>query len=311
MGLSNQELKGLNKRINQLAEELVACSPAEINTHYVKKLQENIVELAYKTFYSSPERYDRFGNCERHYALVNQYTQDDVFTDALVDLVSLRNGQWFFNPAKGSFITALRFYLPKRSVNMDKSEYRTISLGGALVGSLDEDMSDMKGERATRKKEPEHPASESQFEAILSDMCEFGKLLSEFEQFDQHIQERFDAKGNTAQKKKAFYKGFFTFDTTKAIKSDNDIGEEACEHNDQLFPLLVISLLEFLMLGCFSKVHDILVNPLRNGIDLDQSRPLLSEYFEVSLPNITEHSKQYGLLIKACVNRESWRLPKK
>ena len=129
----------------------------------------------------------------------------------------------------------------------------------------------------------------------------FGDILDKFHMLESHMK----ASG---QKEEGFYRGFFTFDTTKTVKHDVGIAEAAVRYgNDEWFHLLMDMLLKFLMEGDFCNMQDVVSNPLREKaganrhgkesaelkVDLNQRGKMIEGFFGIAHGTQVRYSKKY------------------
>jgi len=285
----------INSTVNQLAIEMVAHDPSDINNHHVKEIQGNIAELLYESYLKNIKKdkkgeiydeYDDYGNEVLYFALIRKNVPQDVFSDALYNLLGRKkNGEWSFNPEKGSFITALKFKIEKKLTDYYNEMRKKSILNPSKFDSLDETLEDSYNDEGNLRHETiEDSSSEIPYEAIINKIVGFGYIIDKYKSLS----------AGKSEKETKYYKGFFTFDTTKVIKSDEELGKTACKYNDTFFPLMFVGMLEYLMTGSFAQIEDILKNPLRNNINLIKRGELLERFFNVSHPTLSKFSKEYN-----------------
>jgi hypothetical protein len=277
--------------INEKAIELVAYDPADINNHYVKACQDTILELMYEP-YATNKRKKKRKKQDGEDAFWNQYGDEvysdvlgyknvphDVYMNTLFYLVGRKkDGQWAYDPVKASFITAFKKTLYYRL----KDYYESKSCENTPL-SLDQDLDSEDQGGQTLHDITADKNSENKYNAALSKIMGLGYIMDTYN-------DRIAAK---TDKEKNYYKGFFTFDTTKAVKSDKELGKVACEYSDALFPYMVVALLKHLMTGNFGRIHDVVANSLRDGVDLNKRGELMENYFGVSHPTLSKYSQLY------------------
>ena len=97
-------------------------------------------------------------------------------------------------------------------------------------------------------------------------------------------------EGKKSQDRHMFFEAFLTFDITKAIKYKILRKTDVNKHNDNLFPLMQILLLQYLMDGTFRQMLDICENTLKPTILLSQRRETIASCYKVSLPTVTRYA---------------------
>jgi len=284
------DYKQLNDEVNRLAEQLVAHNPADINSSTAKKLQDRILDLIYSAYLDgldteSAFEYDEHGNPARYYKLIDAVVPADVLFETVYKLVTLKeDGGWAYNPVNATFITALRYVLPRRVANYEKKSRKADNMIDVSVTASD----------SINKKVVLTDTHRESEDIAIHNLTKISVLVKAFDMFDEKFH-------NSTDKEKRYYSGFFTFDTTKAIKTSDDVGVFACKHNDQLFPYMLIALLEFLMVGLFEGIWDVAKNPLREGVNLKKRSELIAKHFRKSLKTISKYSKMYNELSLAIV----------
>ena len=297
-----ENFRELNKKINEMAVELVAQDPCEVNNPLVKKLQDGISSILVgiyvkdkektdeqgKAYDISTETYDVYGNPERFFALVGKKIPHDVFWDALSKLLGRKkDGTWLYDPQKATFVTAFKFKLEKELLNYHENNKEKSLINSKKIISLDEESKNKKGlpfYGGIADKD-----AHITFDNVLNKMIAFDYVMGKYESLSLVHSE----------KEANYFKGFFTFDVTKALKLNRDLGKVASKHNKTLFPLLLITLLEHIMTGAFLSIKDILANSLRPGLDLEKRGELLENFFKISHPTQVKYSKKYDRIKRA------------
>ena len=300
----------INKKLNDMAAEMVSYNPADINNANVKKIQEEIASLVDKAYipkfkahkddsenikkpakiYDS-DQYEQYGNEVLYFSLVKKKIPQEVYTDSLFFLLGKKeNGQWAFDASKASFVTALKYRVEKNLLNYYKKNQEKSLHNPAKFKSLDQGVDSTDENSELLHDIVKDDRTETPEETVINKMLDLGDIINKYKSL------------SVAQsvKNAKYFEGFFTFDTTKAIKSDDEeIGITACKYNDEFFPLLLVSLLEYLMTGSFIQIKDIIINPLRVGINLNKRGELLERFFDVSHPTLSKFSIKYDNLSKA------------
>ena len=303
----NTNFKEINKKVeevNKLAKDMVKYKPGD---RAALKLIEEIMELLGDMFYKMPGGTDKYGNTKHFFPLLNKYVLDEVFNETLIKLLGekkekLEDGEsvkkWYFNPKfkperETPFVDFFKFKLKKemqefyRKLGQQQERYGvTISIDDD-EGGIQNDIEDP-GPKPGDEIEDEITASEH-----------FGKILDIYAK-NLHTSAR-------TPKEKERFPAFFTFDTTKAVKACEEYAETAYRHNDKLFYLMVISLLEFLMFGKFAHMKDVIVSELReDNIDKEMKKrgEALAKYFTVSTATISNFNITYEELKKSIINEK-------
>ncbi|MCL2410419.1 MAG: hypothetical protein FWC97_02135 [Treponema sp.] len=99
-------------------------------------------------------------------------------------------------------------------------------------------------------------------------------------------------EGKKAQDRHMYFESFFTFDITKAIKDKKVEEIDVEKHNDTLFPLIQIILLEYLMCGLFKRMADICKNKLKSNNWLTRQQTIV-ECYEVTRQTVARYENGY------------------
>ena len=270
----------VNDRVNKMAREMVSHDPADFYAAHVVKLRSSIMELLYEVYIKSPELRDEYGNETRPFGLTRTKVPYDVFFDALCALLERKkNGQWAYDPTKGSFVTAFRDRLKYKHINYRKYshiDYRNMN-----------DVQPIHNPVRFSSLDTEDILAEKLEDTAIRRMVDFAQIINDWAKMVQTEQ--------TKNKRIAeFCRGAFTFDTTKEIKSDKQQAEDAYKLNNALFPQLLLLMLEYLMTGDFSHIIDVATNPLRDGVDLNKRGDLLKDFFHISRPTRVSYDKKYN-----------------
>ena len=301
----------INKEINQKAEKMVSCNPDETNDSHVENLKKEIALLVFETYIPKIEaniafpnnnkdktndskrvakssQYDQYGNEIIYFVPVNKPVPQEVCIDSLFFLLGKKkNGQWAFNPEKGNFITALKFRVEKDLLNYYEENQKKSLHNPIKFKSLDQNVNSMDENSELLHDIVKDESTETPEEIVIKKMLDLGSIIKDYKNL--YITQSVENA--------RYFEGFFTFDTTKAIKSnDEELGIIACKYNDEFFPLLLVSLLEYLMTGNFTQIKDILNNPLRVGINFDkrgEKVKLLKVFFDVTRQTIGKYLDEY------------------
>ena len=262
----------MNNELQELAEELATLDPekdkarvadikariCEIEIGFIKVNKDGTVYFPLLTQNNNRIKKDEFWN---------------IFCDGLLNLLQK------YDPEKGPFYTAFKYIINKRAIDW----FRKNTKDGNIIVSI-EAQRDSLGKVA----EVADTRSEDIFAAIEK-WSYFGELLEEYVQL---LKDKDGAKDDTGIEY-LHVMGFFTFDTTKAVKDDEELAEVACQYDVILFRFMVINLLCFLMEGVFYGMVDVEKNPLRSGINLNQRGKMLERYYKVSHPTLNKYSQLY------------------
>jgi len=276
----------INQEVNRLAVIMVSYNPNDINKTHIKSISNEIAQMLFETYERGKPGFNQYGDEIRSIRLFvkgksteRKEVPNSVFIDALFELLGRKkDGSWVFNSENSTFITAFHYRLSKRLLDYHnkKTKFNEQLMTDRVLKSINDNRPESNHDKLCNKW--------SAFAIILEAMGKFSNKLS-----------------NLTTKEQKYFEGFFTYDRTENIKSDDELGIVACEYNDTLFPYMVIKLLEFLMTGNFSSMHDILSNPLREGVVLKQRGELLKKYFCYSHPTQVKYSQKYNELWAAIV----------
>ena len=284
----------MNDELQVMAEELVKLDK-ESDQERIYSIIFNMYEIELN--YMVPNKYT--GNV--FFPLLtkyNNYIEEESFVDVLFD--ALVKATEKYDPTKSKF-----YYYFKNTLNYHVADWvrkemkekgRMAPPPGDEYGAHEDYLETTADAAMIRKRRqntittvddvPDTTASDA-FEAVAA-WLDFAGILEEYMQM---LQEK--AKSVAGDKKYQYLQGFYTFDTTKAVKTDPEIAEVACTYNDILFRLLLMGLLCYLMEGEFRKMLDVVHNPLRVGIELNKRNETLERYFGKSHPTISKFSKKY------------------
>ena len=265
--------KELNEEVNRLASELVAHDPADINKGDVKQIQNDIAVRLISAYGKMPEKTDKYGNQIRFFWLIKKNMPEQVFNFTLGKLLGLnKSGQWYFDPSRASFITLFKKQL----------EYDLLDYFNEMEQKTDKDEGEDLGEIPA-------PDSENLFDNSLRGLFGLAYILDVYA----------NKIMKSSSKEKKYFEALFTFDTTRAVKSNDENAETACRYTRDIFPYMVISLLDFLM-KCikekFTEMRDVVLSPLREGVDMKKRGELLENYLKVSHPTENKYSQIYDEL---------------
>ena len=315
----------LNEQVNAWAVELVSLDPTKSSSEEAVNLRVRIIDAMYEQlFVDKSKGQDIYGNELRYIPLLGKIGPVDVYSDVLLEILDVnKQHAWRYDIQKGtSFITFFKLALKKRVIsyyypnNKNSKKQDDSSADGIHENELYDDQNNYNikkqwGITDFDYKKPlpilsgdgkidedsdtvlfdwiADPKADIERQ-IFSNLLIFAKILREYE-------ERIDPiKG----KHKPYYQSIFTFDTTKAIKDQKkdqkDFAATACDHDAELFPLMIVDLLMFLMVGCFTKMYDIVVNQLKPGINFKQRQKLLAKFLGISSPIMNKFSKKYDEL---------------
>lgn len=286
----------INNEVNKLAFEMVKYNPDDINNTYVKERQNAIAIKLLELYERRRSEINQYGDEVRKIRVFNKgkpiddmSIPYDIYTMTLSELLGRKkDGSWNFNHEKGTFTTAFHFKLLKKRAdyyeNKDEQECEL---------SYDSDFNTKSYIESEIDKQ-----AEVKYEDICNKWSAFAIILEALSIFTEKLE-------RLPNKEQGYYEGFFTFDRTRDIKSDDELGKIACKHSGVLFPYMVVTLLEYLMVGNFSKMHDICSNPLRDGVLLTMRGALLEGYFGCSHPTLNKYSQKYDQLWAAIANETS------
>jgi len=273
----------LNNEVNELAADMVSYSPDDINKTHVKRISNDIAIRLFEVYERGHSGTNQYGDEIRRIRLFirgkpteRKEVPNSVFIDTLFELLGRKkDGNWVFNSEKSTFTTAFHDRLSKRLLDYykDKSDYNNKT---TTYSYYEED-------------------ARSDCNKLCNEWSAFAIILDALGRFSEKL-------NHFTVKEQKYYEGYFTFDRTENVKNDEELGKVACEHNNTIFPYMVISLLEFLMTGTFSSMYDIISNPLKTGVNLSQRGDLLEEYFNYSHPTQVKYNQKYNELWAAIVN---------
>jgi len=346
-GEKRPDYREINRRINENAREMARCDPSERYSGRAKTLRGKIMEDMFESlnnmqFGKSPlapgksdsksagsRRYDEGANEMYYWAMLDSFVPYDLFIDVLCAQLDVRKnepgrGQWRFSPEGengAEFLTyfneelkhKLMGYLSEKREAGDEGEDGTDegNRGGEKKkeGQRDVSMDAPVGEDgatlrdvlpAESDKYYNDPYGKDPYLVLegLVDLKEFLELVFRFNESMRH-------KPNT----EAYYRSFFTYDTTKVVKEDEEVGALVClrEYSEVLFPYMMMLLLEYLMEGRFDDISDIAYNKLRPGIALkkrNRAQHILDAingagYIHgFSLSSVKNYSKRYKDLLE-------------
>ena len=291
------DFKELNAEVNKKALELVGYKPADINDPKVKRLQDRISWLMLEAFTQMPHSYNKQGDDVWYFPLIGRWISQDMFVDTLFKLLGLKRvkekdkwvEKWYYDKSsRASFITAFRNQLRYALRDGDET-YGDSSIDAPAFGETDSGSIQLPDDNATKM-----------LDEVLSKMAGLAYVLDVYAaKIEDPTEDGREGLSETMRdRRRSYYRGFFTFDTTKAVKSSDDLGEIACEYNEELFPYMLVALLEYLMTGSFTNMRDVIQNALREGVNLNQRGLLLEKFFRVSHPTLIDYSKLYDRLRK-------------
>jgi len=279
--------RDINRDVNKLALEMVSHEPYDINKPYVMSKRNDIIVKLINLYLARKIEIDQFGVEVRK---INIFVRgkatledvpDEIYTDTLFKLLGKKNDkEWAYNPDKGAFITAFHVKLHYALRN-----YK------AKIGKTTDNLNDDGFDYLKGRDEK----AEAEYDTLCNKLSALAIFLEALTKFT-------DKLVNLSKKEQDYYKSFFTFDSTERIKSDDELGKAACKHNDALFPYMVIALLEYLMLGSFSNIKDICINPLRPGVKLSKRGKLLEGFLECTHPTQVKYNQKYKEILAAIFN---------
>jgi hypothetical protein len=201
-----------------------------------------------------------------------------------------------YNPDRATFTTALTYIINLRVISHIKEnmssddeqdeewdtdqarERRPISLDKALAANTISLM------ELGFVDFPED--AEEDYKTEMRSFVHLAPVISDQKEADKH------------RTKKMWFERFFTFDVVKIIKNHYDCAEEAVKANAVLFCLMEIVLLEYLMVGAFSHMRDVVNNTIRNIGMLDKRNEAIQKCYSVSKPTVCERNQAYYIIFK-------------
>jgi len=301
-----------NEELQILAEELITLDPIEDAAHALS-IREEIT--AYIFGFVKPKEFivfDKKSQTQIHedfyfVPMVKKYVASDMFFKTLDELLTWNDvkNKWGYDSNRAPFLGALYYLLSKRGIfesALKQIEYDGISnsydemkkkFGDSGDFGNDDDYDDSIDDFIDASSEYENDYEDND----KSQWTNFGDILGYYANKIEHLSD--NPKSNTDKKTPYYFKGFFTFDTTKAVKTNEEFAEVACDYNETLFRHLVINLLSFLMIrqigspDSFSEMIDIVNSRLRKNIDLNKRGEMLENYYEVSHPTLNNYSQLY------------------
>jgi len=279
-----------NNKINELARELVTLD-IERDAGRIKTIRNKILSDMFTSLTENKYRkIDDYGNELYYYPLIRQYIYVDVFMDAILELLKYNKekGCWAYKSEKGSFISAFKFLL-----NMRMKSFMEKLRSNEKKPSLDDKI----GDEEDMSLIDTIAGSDNVEEEVVRKSLSVGKVLCEYEKMAK--------KQSQEHKNEDIYlRTFFTFYTAEAVKTDSFVADVACKYNDSIFPYMDIKLFEYLMVGNFRTMLDVIQNKLRDTINLKQRQKIISHYTGVSRETIVEHNKRYNKLVRELLGSE-------
>jgi hypothetical protein len=200
----------------------------------------------------------------------------DIFTNELLKL--LKN----YNPESAKFLHALMFYVTNRC----KDYYTAQNKKSANEGSYEERLETLgdKGELPDKNSDfaKTYESPKSEFEVF----CRVAPLVALRKAQEQHL----------AKSKRAYFEGFFTFDTTAQTKKCLFDRDDVVAENETLFPIMETIVLEYLLVGVFAHMRDVADNAVRDAQRLDRRNETMQDCYNLSKPTVVDRNKRYRRL---------------
>jgi hypothetical protein len=233
-----------------------------------------------------------------------------VFVTTLYELLGQKkDGSWMFAADKGEsdgagFVTAFASVLPRRLMDYHNDQADDARSHGMIGIAKSKnirrrDAHGNKDQTVVTVVSSDAPLTEesavalSPYEREIKAEAVFASVIGDYDEMSAHLTE----------KERRYFKGFFTFDTTKAVKSQDELAEAACKYDSILFPHMLLIVLGHLMEGTFSGMRDVADNPLRPGIRLEQRLELLAQAFCVVRQTVSNNADPYNDFRKAVFGR--------
>jgi hypothetical protein len=250
----NEEIEKIRSQINEAANRLVTLEGSEEIESARQQIYAWFLEAGF-----SYQRTDSYGNDWYVFPLFDDMKATVETVLKTLEENTRRNkktGVWNYNPQNGDFITTIakkiKFKIGHNQVGLQKY-------------TPEPEYDDTDGGQQNKRIEPEDPADlYAEIEEKVSNLKKIAYIA------ELIILQAWVQRGTNKQ----HFEGFFTHDRVTEGRKEKEIyGIEeygAEELNTIVFPALSQKLLEYLMIGNFCSIKDILVNAVRDGVDLAQ-----------------------------------------
>jgi len=250
-------------KINQLAIKYANCPVSDVEAK--KSIKMNLMTL----------------QCS---ALKSKYCQTSGGYVALFPLLRSWNGKIPYDPFCDMFMNTLNEAVSKFDAarNISFSNYF-----GALINMRVPDVWKKVAKEVAKAgvptadlpEPPPSPRGESEYSLTLDTMLvSIIKLMKDFE---KHV------------KRQKWMDRFFTFDTAKAVRTDDDYALSTLRVNDIIFPVMDGELLHFLLIGTIAHMRNVISNDLKSADILNSYKTTLSKCFNVSGQTVINKHKFY------------------
>lgn len=118
---------------------------------------------------------------------------------------------------------------------------------------------------------------------VFDKFCCFATIVGEAKKLEKHLN----------KSKRRYFEGFFTFDTCRYIEVDGIEEDQAKEKNDLLFPVMELVMLEYLKVGTFLSMHDVIMNELDNEDKLKRRNDAMCVCYDLTKPTVVKKNKLY------------------
>jgi hypothetical protein len=264
-----------NDEIQALAVELSSLDPL-MDAARIQTMRNRIADYEVSLIREGSDGKAYFPLLKRFNGQVAYKDFWGVFTEVLMELFNV------YDPSKGAaFISMLRNLLDLRLRDVFK-KYAEESVSHIPIGNYDED-----GDGETTETFKDIPDPNSSIDTVMLHWLDIAALITDTKRQEEHLPAR----------RRSYFDGFFTFDTAKLTKDGVLPSDEVINENKTLFPLMVITILEYLMFGTFSHMRDVVLNDLRDETLLEKRGEVIETCCGMSHPTQVDRNKRYRQLV--------------
>ena len=321
----------INSQIDELALKLISLSPDDTNTTEAMLIKNDIVILAMKPFkvgnVNNKKAEDGSELVYCPFGKIRNWISVDVIQNTLLELISTRTDKetnkmiWSFDIKRNQSFMATFYSLlhwRRKDVLID-GEVKNRQQAGVDVVNLDRPIDE---ENDLTLADTIQDNSELVEEQILESEEEETmrvKFAQIIERFAKGFQDN-DLNNSENRKRALYFPGFFTYFRTSDIKlGTKEITERnavevtkkdkwiktydaefyqtiAIKYDKELFKYMLLEMLQYLMIGRFASMKDIVRNTLKPEMDLNKKQENIASFYNVTRQTIATFLKKYELL---------------